>query len=484
MGLFTRLFGWVGWGKPPEPDDLRQQLLAAQGPAALRRLCRRHAKLIRQHFPGWRTVPEQVRANPDQAQHYMDGLVAVAQTFANSLGDPALMQLLLGPPGSNPMERWHKRLDEARQLMEDLRYRDAATLLTDLLIDVRGLKGSGVDAFMPATLGSLGECYFQQGEAMRAIAPTEQALEIVRRISDDEGIVAYLGNLYEEHRYLEQAEAAAGCADQLAEHHQRLGRADEARRYRGQVARVRAGEPRNRVVIDLDGRRLEVEEVLGGVEGRVRFVFERNKLTLRTADVYVASGQEEGKRGRYAQALELFREAARADPFAPHPHHEAAITLLHLDRAVEAVEEYERTEELAPGWFHCRSECWLARQIVLGQYGHDTFLLLRAGEDANLAPRARLSLLERGLAQTPELALLHHLRGKVLAESRRRNEAMVAYRHGLECAAEDDVHTRLLVDLAGLLEPGEERRRLLEEAVARNGNLVAVATARIMLAFE
>jgi tetratricopeptide (TPR) repeat protein len=481
MGLFTRLFRWR---RPPHPDDLLRQLLAASSPPALLRLCRRHAALIRQHFPAWRTVPVEVRANPQQARHYMDGLVAVAQTFANALGDPSLMQLLVGPPGTNPMERWQTRNQEARQLMEDLRYRDAITLLTDLLIDVRGLKGSGVDAYLPATLGSLGECYFQLGEAERAIAPTEQALDVVRRIGDDEGITAYLGNLYEEHRYLEQAESAARCADQLADHHERLGQSEEARRYRNQAARVRAGEPRNRIVIDLDGRRLELEEVLGGVQGRVKFVFERNKLTLRPADVYVARGQDEGNQGRYAQALEQFREAARADPFAPHPHHEAAVTLLHLDRAVEAIEEYERTEELAPGWFHCRSECWLARQIVLGRYGHDVFLLLRTVEDGGLAPRARLSLLERGLAQAPELSLLHHLHGKVLAESRRTTDAILAYRHGLEYAAEDDVHTRLLVDLAVLLNPGEERRRLLEEALARNGNLVAAATARIMLAFD
>src|ERR1700722_14706252 len=78
MGLFTRLFGK---GQPPEPDDLRQQLFSAPSTAALLRLCRRHADLIRQHFPAWRTVPVQVREHPAQAQHYMEGMVAVAQTF-------------------------------------------------------------------------------------------------------------------------------------------------------------------------------------------------------------------------------------------------------------------------------------------------------------------------------------------------------------------------------------------------------------------
>jgi tetratricopeptide (TPR) repeat protein len=481
MRLFTRLFGG---GRPPEPDALREQLFNAPSPAALSRLCRQHAELIRAHFDAWRKVPADIREQPALVQRYMNGLVAIGQTFAGDLADPSLMQLLLGPPGSNPIERWQQRLDEARKLKEALRYRDAASLLTDLLIDVRGLKGSAVDAYLPVTLGELGECHFQLGEAGKAIAPTEQALEMVRRAGDAEGISAYLGNLYEAHRYLEQPEPAARYAEQLAEHLEQNGQPDEARRYRNQARLVRAGEPRNRVVVEVAGRRLEVEEVLAGVEGSVRFYFERNKLTLRPAEALLQQGQRAGHQGRHDEALSLFRQAAVADPFAPEPHYEAAATLLYLDRAVEAIEEYQRTEELAPAWFHCRAEHWLAQQVVLGRYGQQTFLLLREVEDGGLAPAARLSLLARGLAHAPDLALLHQLQGKALRDSGKDAEAQHAYRRGLEHAAEPDIRTRLLVDLAGLLSPGEERRKLLDEAIATNGNLVSAATARILRTFE
>ena len=46
---------------------------------------------------------------------------------------------------------------------------------------------------------------------------------------------------------------------------------------------------------------------------------------------------------------------------------------------------------------------------------------------------------------------------------------------------EPDIRTRLLVDLAVTLDPGEERTRLLREAAALNGNLVAMATAALCL---
>src|SRR5262249_17412529 len=155
----------------------------------------------------------------------------------------------------NPITRWQEQLDRARQWMEDLRYADAARLLTDLLIDVRGLEGSAVDAYLPVTYGLLGECHFHSGQADKALAPTERALELTTASGPVDGQAAYLGNLYEAHRYLGRAEQAADNALRLAAVLEGQGKVDEARRYRRQAEVVRAGEPPNRIVLGIDGRR-------------------------------------------------------------------------------------------------------------------------------------------------------------------------------------------------------------------------------------
>lgn len=482
MSFLTRLFGQP---KPPDPDLLRQELLAtASDPRALERLCRQHRDLIRQHFDAWRTVPAEIRDQPQLVQSYLNGLVAVAETFAHRLGDPGLMQMLLGPQGTNPIDRWRQSLDAVRKLKDDLRYPDAVAQLTDLLIDVRKLKGTAVDAYLPITLGELGECYFQSGDAVKALAPTRQALDLVQRAADHEGIRAYLGNLYEIHRYLDQPDEAANCMAQLADAHDRHGDATEARRCRARADFVRRGEPRNRVVVEINGQLYELDEVLQGIEGGVRFHFARHKLTLRPAETLTQRGNALGSQGQYDEAMSLFRDAARADPCAPEPVHQAAVTLLHLDRPGEAVEDYARVEELAPGWFHCRSELWLAQQMLLNRYDHRTFLLLRIVEDGGLAAQARLRSIQEGLSIAPDLALLHELQGKAFRDAQQPTQALAAFRRGLSCAEEPDIRTRLLVDVAAMLDPGDERRRLLTEAVALGGNLVAQATARIILQFD
>jgi tetratricopeptide (TPR) repeat protein len=367
--------------------------------------------------------------------------------------------------------------------MGELRYREAAGLLTDLLIDVRELRGSAVDAYLPVTYGYLGECYFQASQADRAVAPTAQALERASRCEDLEGVAAYLGNLYEIHRYLGQTSDAAQFAQRLAEVLARQGKAEEAERYARQAERVRAGEPLNRVVVDVDGQRFELAEVLRGQAGNVRFFFERNRLTLRPCADRTQEGERSAGAGRFDEALALFREAAQADRFDPQSHYQAGLTLLYLQRYNEAVREYEATEERAPGWFHCRSDLWLARQMVLGQVDHETFVAWHALQDGPLQPETKVRLAERALARAPDLALLHHLHGRSLRERGLAVQAEAALRRGLALAEEPDVRTRLLVDLGTLVRP-DEKRRLLEEALQINGNLVAAATAAVVLAFE
>ncbi len=185
-------------------EELRRLLWDAAGggdEAALESLCRTHQDAIRQHFSSWRQLPADLRDQPALVEDYVQTMVAIARLFEQRLGDASLMRTLTGAGGDNPLVRWQQRLDQAQKAMEELQYREAAGQLADLLIDVRGLKGSGPEAYLPPTFGLLGECYFQCGEAEKAVAPTEQALRICRRTGDKEGVATYLGNLYEIHRY-------------------------------------------------------------------------------------------------------------------------------------------------------------------------------------------------------------------------------------------------------------------------------------------
>jgi tetratricopeptide (TPR) repeat protein len=469
----------------PSADDLRRALLEAAAqddPVVLEQLCARHRDAILRHFADWKRAPESVRNFPPLLEGYIQGLVAIARCFEQRLGRPELLQALQGPPGANPLVCWQETLEQARMEMEALKYTEAAARLERCLEEVRGLKGSGVAAYLPVTYGYLGECHFQSGNADTALAPTTKALELCRAARDSEGERTYLGNLYEIHRYRGDAPAAAERADDLADLLQCQGDTAEARRYRQQAALVRHGEPANRVICDVNGRRLEVAEAVQLKMEQVQFAYERNRLTLHPATVLTQRGQELGSRGENEAALELFQKAAAADRFEPHSRYQAGLALLCLERYSEAVEIYEEVEALAPGWFHCRSDLWLARQLAAGRFNHPLFLLYHHLVDGSAPPAEKVRLADQALKQVPNVAFLHRVRGHNLLALQQREAAAAAFREGLRCAEEDDIRTRLLVDVAATSSDVHERRRLLDEATRLQGNLVAAATAALLLA--
>jgi len=81
-------------------------------------------------------------------------------------------------------------------------------------------------------------------------------------------------------------------------------------------------------------------------------------------------GTQLGQQAKFEEALDVFRQAAMADPYDPNPHYQAAVTMMHLERAAEAVEAYDTTERLAPGWFNSRAERWVAAEIAAGRLEH------------------------------------------------------------------------------------------------------------------
>ncbi len=251
-----------------------------------------------------------------------------------------------------------------------------------------------------------------------------------------------------------------------------------------QARLVRAGEPLNRVIVNLDGKRKELAEVLAGTPGKVQFAFVRNRITLRPAEALTSQGEKQAGQGRFEAALQLFQQAAEADRFDPQCHCQAGLTFLYLQNYGEAQHQYQLTEELAPGWFQCRSHGWLAGQMLLGKVSHEVFQLWHVLDSGPLSPAQKSTLVEKALTQAPGLALLHEIQGKAARAQGMTRAAEKAYRRGLELAEEPDVKTRLLVDLGAIAGDKAEKRRLLEEAAALAGNLVAAAMARVVLAFE
>jgi tetratricopeptide (TPR) repeat protein len=237
------------------------------------------------------------------------------------------------------------------------------------------------------------------------------------------------------------------------------------------------------VVVEVAGERYELQELtkMPTEIEEVKFLFERNRLSLRSVKALVEEGGKLVTAGQFETALDIFQKAARNDPYDPDPHYQSGMSLLHLQRYKAAADSFAQTERLAPGWFHCRSELWLAQQLATGKISHSTFLLLRELEDGPSSPEEKVHLAGEGLDAAGALAPLHLLQGENLLAIGNREDAKATFQRGLSCAAEPDVETRLLVDLATLVEPKDAREQLLRQAVTLNGNLVSAATAAVLL---
>ena len=463
--------------------DLRELLFAAVEAGdlpKLEELCRMHRTAILDAFPSWQRVPEDMRDDQNKLQRYATGLIAVARVFADRLDDDQLIQML-GGAGDNPLAKWDAELQAASEEMEQLRYAEAGRRLEHVLDETNGLRGSGADQLRPITLGFLGECMFQQGNADAALPFYELALDAVRAIGDASGIAAYLDSLYEVNRYLGRGDMAARYASELATLMAMAGREADAKRLQHRAQLAKAGEPRNRVIATLDdGTSLELDEVTE-FGSRIRFSFQRDRIALRRASALVEEGEKLGADGQLDEALVKFREAAQIDPQFAHARYQEGFTLCVLRRYEEAVAAYTKTEELAPGWFHCRADLWVAQQLAAGKLDHDTFEALRELEDGPASPEAKRELAERAIARAPAVPGLYLEYGRVLARLGQTEAARAALRDGLARDPDRDIRTRMLVQLAIVTEDKAERTQLFEEAVRIDGNLVASATARLAL---
>ncbi len=473
----------------PTSESLRVRGLlfsaAAEGDyERLEYLCASHREDITRYFDDWRQVPEKYRNSQFAFEIYGRMLVAVAQFFAVNFGDTGLLKDLTGPAEFSHLAAWEERIREVRSLMESVRYQEARAVLADLSDEVGKSTGSGSDRTLSTACGLIGECYFQEGQAEQAIEHTKKALHYAQRRNDIEDVVTYLTGLYEICRYLGRTGAAADMAARLAQLLLERGKDSEAARYRKQARLVRADEPLNRVVVMIDDHRYELDELPQAEVGEVQVLFERNRVSLRSSLVLTEEGITLAQEGRYDEALELFKDAGKADRFNPAPKYQEGFSLLHLRRYREAAEAFQATEALAPGWFHCRSFLWMARQLARGNIDHRIFVFLRMLEDGPAPLPDKVREAQRVLAMGFEYPLLYLLHGEHLLGLKRTEEAGEMFRKGLAVAIEPEVRSRLLVNLAFVQESQAEKKRLLRAVVKIDGNLFAQAVATLALQDE
>jgi len=482
MGLLD-LFGF---GTKPLPEgELLQALLAARRKGDLqrfRKLCRSHAEIINAAIPRWQKAPAEFTAKPDTLNEYIQTLGMVAEVLRDS-GHPQLWKALVGNPDDNPITVWERKLNEATTLSNETRFEEAAELLMNQLIDTRGLRGNAVDRLQALSQGSLGHIRFSSGKVEVAVGHYEQALRLCREQNDQEGIRVYLSNLYESQRYLGKSDLAASYAKELGQAWEAAGNAVLAKRFARLSQIVKEGEPVLRVVAQRDGKVLELDEVELQPTMKLEMHFWRNRPGLPGATKRIERGKELAGKRQYDEALELFREAASIDPYEPDAHYQAGMVLCEQQLYPQAVEEYETCELLAPGWYFCRSDLWVAKRLALGIMPHEVFLGMRFLQDGPPDPKEKMNLATRMRPQAETIPLFAFLSGKLLQDAGRPKEAAQLWRKALDGEVESDVRTRILLSLAPLEEDVDKRRQLFQEAVELNGNLIAAAGAALSLRF-
>ncbi len=467
--------------EPTTPEEVRDRLIAAASGrrGTLRAACERHKAQVVANLDLMRKVPPEIRANPAAIDDYVRRLMAVAQCLASECGSPELLESLTGGGGDHPLQQHQRWFEQLHERMERLEYDALISEAHSHLEQAGKLQGQGVRRHEAILLGRLGELLFCSGRVAGAIAPLRQALAICREIGDVAGESAYLGGLVEAHRHVGDPDAAAACGDEWIALHERNGA--DARSLRRRVERIRRGEPLCRIVCVRDGEEFELDDLTGRPEGRYEFRFARNRPSIRKAETLVRRGNALASAGQLAEALEVYREAAEVDPHDPDPVYQGGVCLMDLGAYARAGEAFEEVERLAPGWFRCRSDRWLAGALEAGEVSDEEFRLLRLLDDGKLDPDAALSLAEQAVDRHPDFAPFRLALGDLRRDRGDTPGAIASYRSGLQGVAEPDLESRLLCALAGLLPPGSpERRSLIERAARLDGSLVARATERLM----
>lgn len=466
---------------PLDPVALRQKLIdaAASGShQSLKSVCQQYKVQIAQNLDLIQKVPDELPKDDGTINRYAQCLIAVAQCLANDCKSPELWNRMTGVSETNPLvqfEQWFRELPDRTQRLEfDLLIKE----VEEFIERAKSLRGGTARQHESYLYGRLGELLFHSGRVAEAIEPFDAAFDLCVQGDDVEGQIVYLNNLLEAHLYLDD-----GLAVRTAEGLLNLKRQKGVPHgdLQTRLQRLQTGEPLCRVVCVRDGQEMELNEIKYVGEGSYQFVFRRNRLPLQMATILTEQGNQLASSGQLADALEKYQAASEVDPYNPDPVYQSGTCLLELGAYAKAREAFEEVERLAPGWFRCRSDRWIASELESGRISDEEYRLLRILEDGNLEADQARSLVEQALERFPDFAPFYLSKGDLQKDRSPTGRAASVYQRGLELVEEPDLESRLLCALASVL-PAEsdERANVVERAVNLPGSLVAQATARLI----
>jgi tetratricopeptide (TPR) repeat protein len=463
---------------PLDPVELRDRLIAAAAsgsPRKLRAECNLLKDQVARHVDVISRMPDSISRDDGSVDQHVQHLIAIAQCLATECSAPELWTKLSGVSEDNPFVQWNRWFSELPDRMQRLEYEAMIAEAQTFLKKAKTLRGSAAREQEAILFGRLGELLFHSGRVEASLNAFESALEICTSNHDIGGQVAYLNNLIAAHCYLDDGKAIS-TTEQLLEFSQQHGLPTETVQQRLKL--LKTGEPLCRVVCVRNGLELELDDIKDVGEGSYQFHFRRNRLSLHKTTTLTALGNQFASDGNHSDALEKYHEASEVDPHDPDPVYQSGMCLLELGAYKEGRAAFECVERLAPGWFRCRSDLWLARGLESGTISEEEFRLLRTLDDGGLPTAQATSLVTQAVERFPDFAPLYLFLGNY------RNadvDAIAAYRRGLELVEEPDLESRLLCALAGRF-PADapERKQLVKRAVSIKGSLVAMATAKLI----